>query len=191
MMAIEKRYFTNYLYLAALALLSWWLVKLTGVDDITESKAPAHSADYFSKGYAKWEMTVSGTLKSRLLADEMIHYSDNGETLMHKPLMHFYNEKSPPWVIKSEKGLLSADGKNLLLLGKVNINRAKAQGIRPLTINTFNLRVNPETSYAETKLWSELISPPNKTTGIGMKMVYSDPVHLELLSKVKGNYETK
>lgn len=190
-MTIEKRYFTSYLYLAALALMSWWLVKLTGVDEITESKAPAHSADYFSNDYAKWEMTESGTLKSQLLTDEMIHYGDNGQTVMLKPLMHFYNEKTPPWVIKSEKGELSADGKILLLLGKVNITRAKAQGVRPLTINTFNLKVNPETSYAETKLWSELISPPNKTTGIGMKMVYTDPVHLELLSKVKGNYETK
>lgn len=190
-MTIEKRHFTSYLYLAALALMSWWLVKLTGVDEIAESKAPAHSADYFSNGYAKWEMSESGTLKSRLLADQMIHYSDNGQTETTKPLMYFYNEKTPPWIIKSETGVLSANGKNLLLLGKVNITRTKAQGVRPLTINTFNLKVNPETSYAETKMWAELISPPNKTTGIGMKMVYTEPVHLELLSKVNGNYETK
>jgi lipopolysaccharide export system protein LptC len=190
-MTNENRYFTGYLYLAAFALMSWWLVKLTGVDEITDTKAPAHSADYFSNDYAKWEMSESGKLKSYLLAERMTHYSDNGKTEMRKPLMYFYNEKTPPWVIKSATGVLSADGKNLHLFGKVNISRDKAEGVRPLTINTVNLRVNPETSYAETKMWAELISPPNKTTGTGMKMVYADPIHLELLSQVKGIYETK
>jgi len=182
---------TNYLYLTALALLSWWLVKLTGLDEITSTQAPPHSADYFSKGYTKWEMNESGTLKSQLTADQMIHYSDDGTTHMLKPLIHFYNEKSPPWVIKSETGLLSSDGKDLLLSGTVAINRAKAQGIRPLTINTSNLKVKPETSYAETDEWAELISPPNRTTGTGMKLIYTQPIRLELLSHVKGNYETK
>lgn len=177
--------------MAGLALMSWWLVKLTGLDEINRTQAPPHSADYFSKGYSKWEMNESGTLKSKLLADQMIHYSDDGTTVMFKPLMYSYDEKSPPWVIQSETGLLSSDGKNLLLTGKVTIDRAKGPGFRPLTIHTSNLRVKPENRYAETDAWAELISPPNKTTGTGMKMVYAQPIHLELLAHVKGNYETK
>ncbi len=181
----------KYLYLAIPALMSWWLVKLTGLDESSKTQAPAHSADYYSKGYKKWEMNESGTLKSQLLADHMIHYSDDGTTVMTKPLMYSYNEKKPPWVIQSETGILSADGKNLLLNGKVTIDRAKGPGVRALTINTSNLTVKPDSSYAETKEWAELISPPNKTTGTGMKMVYSEPVHLDLLAHVKGKYETK
>ncbi len=181
----------NHLYLAIPALISWWLVKLTGLDEINRSQAPPHSTDYFSKGYVKWEMNESGLLKSKLLADQMLHYSDDGTTVMTKPLMYSYNAKSPPWIIQSETGILSADGKNLMLNGTVAINRAKEAGFRPLTINTSNLKVKPETSYAETDAWAELISPPNKTTGTGMKMVYAQPIHLELLSQVKGKYETK
>jgi lipopolysaccharide export system protein LptC len=181
----------NYLYLAVLALLSWWLVKLTGLDEINRYQAPPHSADYFSKGYSKWEMDQYGRLKSQLQADQMIHYSDDGTTIMTKPLMYSYNEKSPPWVINSETGILSADDKNILLNGKVTIDRAKGPNVSALTINTSNLKVKPETHYAETDAWAELISPPNKTTGTGMKMVYAQPVHLELLSHVKGKYETK
>ncbi len=183
--------FNQYLYLAIPALMSWWLVKLTGLDETNKTQAPAHSADYYSKGYKKWEMGESGTLKSQLLADQMIHYSDDGTTVMTKPLMYSYNEKKPPWLIQSETGILSADGKNLLLNGKVTIDRAKGPGVRALTINTSNLKVKPDSSYAETKEWAELISPPNKTTGTGMKMVYSQPVHLDLLAHVKGKYETK
>ena len=180
-----------YLYLAIIALMSWWLVKLTGLEEIYHGQVPAHSPDYFSKGYTKWEMNELGTLKSKLLSDEMIHYSDDGTTHMVNPIMFFHNEKTPPWVIKSETGILSGDGKDLLLNGKVTIDRAKATGVSQLTINTSMLKVKPETSYAETNEWAELISPPNRTTGTGMKLIFVAPVHLQLLANVKGKYETK
>jgi lipopolysaccharide export system protein LptC len=180
-----------YLYLAIIALISWWLVKLTGLEEIFHGQVPAHSPDYFSKGYTKWEMNELGILKSKLLSDEMIHYSDDGTTHMVNPIMFFHNEKTPPWVIKSETGILSGDGKDLLLNGKVTIDRAKATGVSQLTINTSMLKVKPETSYAETNEWAELISPPNRTTGTGMKLIFVAPVHLQLLANVKGKYETK
>jgi len=180
-----------YLYLAVIALMSWWLVKMTGVEEIFHVPTPAHSPDYSSKGYTKWEMNELGTLKNKLLADEMIHYSDDSTTHMVNPIMYFHNEKTPPWVVKSETGILSGDGKDLLLNGKVAIDRAQAPGVTALTINTSMLKVKPETSYAETSEWAELISPPNKTTGTGMKMTYAPPIHLQLLANVKGRYETK
>ena len=177
--------------LAVIALISWWMVKLTGVDELYHGQVPAHSPDYFSKGYTKWEMNELGTLKNKLLSDEMIHYSDDGATHMVNPVMFFHNEKTPPWVVKSETGILSGDGKDLLLKGKVAIDRAKAAGVSQLTINTSVLKVKPETSYAETNEWAELISPPNRTTGTGMKLTFAPPIHLQLLANVKGKYETK
>jgi lipopolysaccharide export system protein LptC len=180
-----------YLYLAVIALMSWWLVKLTGLDEIYRAQVPAHSPDYFSKGYTKWEMNDLGTLKNKLLADEVIHYSDDGTTHILNPIMFFHNEKTPPWVINSETGILSGDGKDLLLNGKVTISREKAKGVTQLTINTSVLKVKPETSYAETDERAELISPPNNTTGTGMKLTFVEPIHLQLLANVKGKYETK
>jgi lipopolysaccharide export system protein LptC len=105
--------------------------------------------------------------------------------------MYFYNENKPPWIIESETGVLSKDGVKLQLNGKVKIIREIGESVRPLTVNTSNLMVNPKTSYAETKAWAELISPPHVTTGTGMKVTFKEPIHLELLSKVKGKYETK
>jgi lipopolysaccharide export system protein LptC len=180
-----------YLYVIIIAAMSWWLVKLAGVDEIERASIPPHSPDYFSKGYTKWEMNELGTLKNKLLSDEIIHYSDDGNTHMVNPLMFFYNEKTPPWIIKSETGILSGDGKVLLLNGKVTVNRDKAEGVSQLIINTSMLRVKLESSYAETNEWAELISPPNKTTGTGMKLTFVKPIHLQLLANVKGKYETK
>ncbi|WP_262966924.1 LPS export ABC transporter periplasmic protein LptC [Methylobacter psychrophilus] len=180
-----------YIYLVVIALISGWLVKLTDFDEIFHTQVPVHSPDYFSSNYTKWEMSDLGTLKSKVLADKMTHYSDDGTTHMVNPIMFFYNEKTPPWVINSETGILSSDGKDLLLNGKVIVNREKAEGVAQLTINTSELKVKPETSYAETDQWAELISPPNTTTGTGMKMTFAQPIHLQLLANVKGKYETK
>jgi lipopolysaccharide export system protein LptC len=189
MISLDGKY--HYVIFAVIALLSWWLVKLTIINPLTHHEGVAHSADYFSKGYTKWEMSKTGGLKTTLLADKMVHYKDDGTIHLDNPVMTFYNATTPPWVIRSETGVLSADGKDLLLNGKAVIDRAKAQGIKAVTINTTNLKVKPEISYAETADWAELISLPNRTTGIGMKMTYIEPIRVELLAKVRGHYETK
>lgn len=180
-----------YVFLAILALLSWWLAKYSGLVETSKATATRTIPDYFSKGYTKWDMDETGALKSKLVAEEMTHYAAYWATHTKKPVMHFLNEKNPPWIVEAATGVLSSDGKKLLLNGKVTVNRAKAEGVKELKINTYNLMVSPETSYAETKAWAELISPPNITIGIGMKVTFKEPIHLELLSKVKGKYETK
>jgi lipopolysaccharide export system protein LptC len=188
---MRLRHLRLHAYLAVLGLLSWGLVKLTGSDEEALMVVPPHSPDYFSTGYRKWEMGTDGLLKTQLTADRMTHYSDDGTLHLQKPLMIFHNQETPPWVINAEAGVLSADGKNLKLNGKVKVERAEGQGVKALIINTSNARVKPETHYAETDEWAELISPPNRTVGIGMKLVFEQPVHVQLLSKVQGKYETK
>jgi lipopolysaccharide export system protein LptC len=182
----------GYLYLAIIALLSGGLVKLTEVNESTRlSTQPTHSPDYFSKRYEKRIMDTQGQLNSHLIADEMIHYSDDHTTQTRNLTLLFYNAKSPLWEIKAETGILSADGQTLLLNGHVSLTRSAATGFKALKINTSNVRVSPQSHYAETNEWVELLSPPNRTTGTGMKLIFVDPIHLELLAHVKGNYETK
>ena len=127
-----------YAYVAIVALLSWLILKMTGMIETPINQASAHSPDYSSKGYTKWEMNEFGALKKKVLADEMIHYSDDGTTHMVVPIMTFINANkiTPPWVVKSETGVLSSDGKDLSLNGKVLIDRIKAAGVSPLRINT-------------------------------------------------------
>ena len=182
-----------YIYVVIIALLSWLMLNMTGMIESQFIQVPAHSPDYYSKGYAKWEMNELGALKNKIVADEMIHYSDDMTTHMLAPIMTFINtnELTPPWVVKSETGILSGDGKDLALNGQVVIDRIKADGISPLRINTSELKVKPETNYAETVAWAEIMSELNVTTGIGMNMTFIDPVHLQLLANVKGRYEKK
>ena len=54
-----------YLYIAIVTLLSWLMLRMTGMIDIHNIQAPAHSPDYSSKGYTKWEMNEFGALKKK------------------------------------------------------------------------------------------------------------------------------
>lgn len=181
-----------YLILLALALATAWLAKLAGLDQIfVTAPPPGHSADYFSTGYSKFEMDKNGRLDTKLLADKMTHYSDDRLTHLDHPVMFFYNENTPPWEVKSESGILSADGNDLTLNGKVYAYRAKAENSDELTINTSNAKVKIDANLAESSEPTELLSPGNRTTGKGMKLFFSQPVHIELLADVRGKYDTK
>lgn len=172
---------------------SWGLVELFKVEYQTgdgSQEAPKHSADYFSKGYLRKDLNEQGLVKSELAAESILHYSDDDTTHIDKPTLTLYNTDPaiPPWVVKSEKGILSAGGENLLLEGKVFIDRAKAEGVRQMNIRTTNLRVNPKTSYAETDEWAELLSPPHRVEGKGMQVTFKKPINIKLLSNVKSRY---
>lgn len=175
--------------IASIALVSWGLVQFI-IDDKHGGDKKEQGADYFSTGYTKWQMDEQGKLKNKLIAEKIVHFDDD-TTHSVKPIMFFYNDRTPPWVVRSETGVLAADGNHLLLQGKALITRNKDAKSKEAIINTSNLRVTIDTSYAETDEWAELQSPPNITSGTGMKTVFVEPIHIELLANVKGKYETK
>ncbi|MDT8407736.1 MAG: LPS export ABC transporter periplasmic protein LptC [Methylococcales bacterium] len=183
-----------YVYAAVLALLSFWVARLT-VDDAKKSgQSAGHVPDYYSIDYEKWEMDGEGQVKSHLKAAKVTHYQDDNTTHFEQPVMLLYDtavEPKPPWQIQAEQGILSADRKQLLLQGQARIQRAAAGKNRALTINTSDLTVLPDEAYAHTQAWAELLSPPHRTEGIGMKLWYEQPVSIELFANVKGHYEFK
>jgi lipopolysaccharide export system protein LptC len=103
--------------------------------------------------------------------------------------MTLHNSDTPPWVIRSESGILEADGDNLLLEGKVFISRDAVNKREAFEINTSNLRVKLSISYAETGEWAEIIDGRNRTEGVGLESTFVNPVRLKFLSRVKGRYE--
>ncbi len=178
-----------YLVLAVLMAGSWLLADFFEEELKEPVTLVAHSPDYYSNGYYKKEMTQQGLLKNELTADKMIHYSDDGKTHLAQPVMTLYNSDTPPWVIRSKKGVLESDGDHLLLQGEVAIRRDAIKNRRPFKINSLDLQVVLSTSYAETDRWAEVIDGVNRTEGVGMQAFFVEPVRLKFLSKVKGRYE--
>lgn len=179
-----------YFYVAALALMSWWLVQMYQ-ERVEEIRVAQDSPDFFSKAYYKREMDLDGRPRNELNAEEMLHQKVDGAFHLQKPTMTLYNSKSAPWVIQSDSAIMAANGDDLQLNGAAVIHRDASQNGSALTVNTSDLKVKLSTNYAETQAWAEIISPPNKTSGTGMQVTFVSPIHLKLLSKVKGRYEIK
>jgi len=180
-----------YLIVTFVALASWGLARWHEERDVTV-KIAENSPDFFSSGYFKQQMDSDGLPKNELLADTMQHYKFDGSTHLSMPHITLINRsKTPPWVIKSTDGIMAADGDNLQLLGETVINREASKSAAALTIYTSNLQVKLSTNYAETNAWTKIISAPHETSGTGMEVTFVSPIHLKLLSKVKGRYELK
>jgi lipopolysaccharide export system protein LptC len=181
--------YRTYLFAFGMAVASWGLVSVTSQEADTLAVTAKNSIDFFSNGYRKKEMNLQGEISSELVAVTMSHDSDDLNTHLVDPFMTLHNKTPSPWLIKSEKGVLAANGEDLFLGGKVHIQREAAIGVKPLIVNTSDLNVNLPTSFAHTSEWAEIIGPPNRTTGVGMKVTFIEPIHLRLLAKVKGRYE--
>ena len=184
------RNYQLYVYVALIALLSWWLQQLYEQRQ-EEIKVAENSPDFFSAGYYKKEMDLQGLPKSELNADKMQHFKADGSIHLDKPKMTLFNPDSAPWLIVSESGIMAADGDHLQLNGAAVISREASENASALKITTSDLRVTLSTNYAETAAWADIISPPNQTSGTGMQVTFVSPIHLKLLSNVKGRYEIK
>ncbi len=180
-----------YLVLTIFSACTWAINEYFSGDEFFQQDPIAHSPDYIGIGYTKIEMNEQGVPSYKLFTERMTHYGDDDSTEMKKPVLTYYNLKTPPWVIRSETGLLTEGNEHLFLNGKVFISRDSAPGIRLVKINTTNARVRPKENYAETDEWTELIMPPDKASGTGAKLYFSDPIRLELLSKVRGSYAAR
>lgn len=179
-----------YVYVAVVALLSWWLLQIYDRRDV-EIRVAKNSPDFFSTGYYKKEMNIEGLPKNELVANKMQHFKADGNTYLEQAAMTLFNPGAAPWVIKADKAVMASDGDNLNLLGNNLITRDAFQKNAALSINTSNLKVKLSTHFARTDDWAEIISPPNKSSGTGMEATFVSPIHLKLLSKVKGRYEIK
>ena len=178
-----------YSVLLFITLSSWWLLEQQQSEEVVPIKLEGHSADYFSEGYKKVEMDGMGNPVSILEAKTLTHFKDDQTTELAQCKITFFNSDGSSWIIQADAGVLWANGNDLFLNGVVHINRARVEDVRPVQINTSDLRVKLDQSYAETDNWAEIITPPDRTEGTGLQMIYSKPIQVELIHAVKGRYE--
>ncbi len=173
---------------AALALASWGLLRLQH-QRAAQLTASDNNIDYFSSGYYKKQMNEHGLPKNELTAVDMRHNKNDGVTYLTQSIMTLFSDNgAAPWVIQGDSAVLAADGDHLNLNGKALISRAKSPRASALTVNTSDLRVTLTANYAETDQWAEIISPPNRTEGVGMQTTFASPILLNLSAKVQGRY---
>jgi len=170
--------------LAILAIASTvWLAQL-GRGDGQSRRFEGHAPDLSMEEFEVTTMGEDGKPLRRLSAAYMAHFTDTETKELTRPHLVVFREQEEPWHVSSERGWVSADNDVLMLLGKVDIWRNRADGKREIHIETEDLRVLPNAEYAETALPVRLSTPESLTSGTGMR-AYFDEGRVQLLSKVK------
>lgn len=175
--------------LAGLALASWWLAELMAPPAESVPTEAAHTIDYYAKRFVRTEMQQNGTPKSRLSAAGMEHFTDDGSTVLDRPLLLSFNQAGPPWEVRAEVGSVLDQGQRLFLSGKATLSREAYGKNQPLLAISKNVTVHLDQKTLDSNEFTEIFNHPNHTSGTGLRADFSDGLKLTLLSRVRGRYE--
>lgn len=185
---MNRRRWLVVLGLALAAGLSGWLYYWLDEEPAEPRARRSLTPDYYMVNFERTTMGVDGAPHNVLRADYMQHFPDDDSTELENPSMEVYNADGPPWYIKAERGWVGADQEVVLLFGPVRVWRNNSLGDRELEVITTDLRILPDSQYAETDQPTTIISRTSVTHAIGMRADLGDQ-KLELLSEVRSRYE--
>lgn len=145
--------------------------------------------DYVVNDLRITEMSADGTPDRVLEAATLRHYSKADLTEADAPLVHLYRDGSPEWHVRGESGRLVRNRTEILLDGKVWIDRESAAGGEPVHITTRDLRIIHGERYAETAEATVIEDSKHRIEGIGLEAWFDSPVRIKLLNEVRGRHE--
>jgi lipopolysaccharide export system protein LptC len=104
--------------------LAWWLpnalitpaMRLTGME--------RHDPDYYIENFVATSMNQQGTPRYRLEAAKLTHYPDGSDARLERPRLFQYGGANGETITTADQGLVSQNGKKLLMTGNVKVSRA-------------------------------------------------------------------
>jgi lipopolysaccharide export system protein LptC len=147
--------------------------------------------DAFMENFTTRQLDAQGKTQYELQARYMAHFPADNHSEFQVPHLTLYRDSGERWTLQSESALAENGDERITLQGTVHIQQhpldVRRQGV---LIDTRELRVLPTASYAETGELAEISQGIHKMTAVGLQ-AYFDEDRLQLLSQVRGLYETQ
>lgn len=170
-----------------LALLSFWLNRLTDRPTLMDNGGFGHDPDYIVEHFDAQTFDAAGQPQYRLSAERMTHYMDDDTTVLEQP---FFQSQDPsaPTDIRAARAQLSGDGQLVHFLNQVRIVRAAPGAKAPLTLDTDYLQVAPDQRTMYTNHHVTLRQGASVITAAGLSADDKKRL-LSLSGGVRGLYE--
>lgn len=150
-MKLVDRWHTLYpiVMIGLVAALTLWLNRAISFEPVRQDGKLRHDPDYIVDNLNGKRFDGNGKLQYSLLADHMVHFSDDESTDLTNPrLLHLGS--GTPVRISAAHAALSKDGKVVTLNENVRLVR-DATGSKPqMTLTTTTLTVLPDDEFAST-----------------------------------------
>jgi lipopolysaccharide export system protein LptC len=181
---VTPRELTIALLLAAAGLAAWWY--RGGRQAELGGPLPPGQPDYVVEQVAALSMSAAGTPERRLFSPQLRHYPERGGSVLETPVLHLLDTDAPDWVIRAERAWVAEDTSEVLMEGRVHAERDADAGSPPLRIQTSELLVLNDASYAETDRFVELERGADWLTAVdGMQLWFEEPMRSRFFGRVR------
>jgi lipopolysaccharide export system protein LptC len=174
--------------IATIAGLSVWLLSEQATVKHQRIVKDKRIPDSFMDNVTTYLMDKSGKPKYEIRAGHVAHYPFDNHSEFTSPQVIFHSPDGEQWELTAEHGASLHGTDQILLHGKVVMNRKQANSKNvDLKIRTSEVLIKPDRSYAETDQHITLTSGESTLQSNGIR-AYFDQEKVELLSKVRGIY---
>lgn len=174
------------------AALSVWLFQDQPDEGRTVTPQNQSAPDSFMENFTTQSLDANGRPQYELRAARMAHFDRDRRSEFTRPFLTAYRADGQQWTVAAETGQALDGTEQILLNGEVVIERRPADEKEAnLQIQTRDLRVKPETDYAETDQLTTIVQGTGDKTATlqtrGLQVHFREGV-MQLLSQVRGTY---
>ena len=153
--------------LLLLGALSLWLERAVQVG--TDSHGiQRHDPDFWVENFSVRRFGPGGQLQNSFTAARMEHFPDDNTSNVTLPRIKYY--RTPPVSVSAQRGLIGKDGKQIDLVGQVQIEQSGHDGSLPLQVQTLQLSAFPDEERALTSSPVTIIQGRTRITGSGFEI---------------------
>lgn len=182
------RWFTP-ITVAIIAGMSLWLLSSQAPQQPQLFTLEKSVPDAFMEKFITHDFDESGNPRHEIKADHMAHYPVGDISEFTLPELILYQPGDIRWVVSAEKATATKDIQQIILTGKVSIERLdKITGNSDLSIRTRDLLIRPNDNYIETEYEIDISSGKSRVQSVGIRANLNEG-RVELLSRVRGVYE--
>jgi lipopolysaccharide export system protein LptC len=172
------------LLLTLLAGGTFWLERASQIGEAGRNGKNRHDPDFIVEHFTTRRFNLEGHLQHHLSAQKMTHYPDDDTTEVSTPSLIYYGQ-SNPLHIDAEHAWVSKDGKEVKLIGNVQMKRPARPHQPELLVKTAELRVFPDDEIARTQTAVTIINGLSTLQGQGLEANHHTQI-FTLLGRVQG-----
>ncbi|HEX9180171.1 MAG TPA: LPS export ABC transporter periplasmic protein LptC [Burkholderiales bacterium] len=175
------------LLLLLLAMLTAWLERTVQLAALEGPRRSLEEPDAVVENLTAVKSGPDGAPRQVLSASRMVHYPNDDSTHLTEPRFRRIDPAGPPITMRAERGVVSSNGEDVHLMGKVRVVREGPGPRGAMTLDTETLHVIPDKDLAQTDAPVRVTDANTTLTAVGLELDAQNRVLL-LKSQVKGNY---
>jgi lipopolysaccharide export system protein LptC len=175
--------------LAGVAALTWWVDQKVSSEPADREIVRRHDPDVIADRIEAVKLGPEGAPLYRLTADNVVHFADDGTSILTSPLLVNYGKQAP--LSARAKSATSDDrGTDIYLYEDVLLTRAAYGKQSELTVKTSWLHALPDQGLVQTDRPVTIRDANTVLTSVGLEFDNRTRT-LKLLSSVRGLYDKK